>query len=251
MAVIISTASGYAQLDSSEKAGGWDRWALKANAFEIFATIPNVGVEFDVSRSPLNRITVSLSAKYNWISRQNPPSAAFLKLFEFRNECRYWFRPTPEEGVKKTGAFYAGAYVHAGQYSAKLWKTGHEGPLMGIGGSYGYSFPMYTYRKFALDFEVGIAAGLAITESTAFRMKDDKTGFARISENASGWKVVPYPVISELRAAFVFRKTSIRERFLKTDTAKIIRRQEKQDERNARKQAKAEERALKRQMNDQ
>ena len=81
-------------LNAQEKGVGsfWDRSALKTNAFEWLITIPNVGFEYDVVRDNYRKMSVGLTAKYNWNSYHKlTPSTAF-DLFDVRPEFRYYMR---------------------------------------------------------------------------------------------------------------------------------------------------------------
>ena len=220
---------------------GVDRWAFKTNAFELLCTIPNVGVEFDLSPSEYNRLTLSLTAKYNPETWHTLSPVTVFNMLEIRPECRWWFRR--EQGTGKrfsSGAFYLGGFFHGGLFSVKLSPTGYQGTLLGAGASFGYDFPLYSFKKVALDFELGASLGVGIVNCQSYTMNSSETDYVYSAARLPGWRVLPYPLLSEIRACFVFRTLSIRDRYKKEDPKKVIRRQERQAAREAARQAKKE-----------
>ena len=63
---------------------GKERWAYKTNALEWLLTIPNFGVEYDLSKSVYNRMTIGLSAKYNWNTTHNYAAPMVFNMTEIR-----------------------------------------------------------------------------------------------------------------------------------------------------------------------
>ena len=47
---------------------GKERWAYKTNALEWLLTIPNFGVEYDLSKSVYNRMTIGAITQPRWYS---------------------------------------------------------------------------------------------------------------------------------------------------------------------------------------
>lgn len=73
---------------------GLERWTFKTNALEWFMTIPNIGVEWDFSKSGSNAMTIGLSASYNWNTYHSLLPATVFNLWEVRAEYRYYWRVT-------------------------------------------------------------------------------------------------------------------------------------------------------------
>ena len=48
-----------------------DRWSVKTNAVGWLMTIPNAAVEFDISNSVYNKLTLNLEGKYNGYTSHN------------------------------------------------------------------------------------------------------------------------------------------------------------------------------------
>ena len=164
-------------------------------------------------------------------------------MFEIRPEFRKWFRMKPKEGNDKPTrerAFFLGGYASGGTYSIKPGKYGIQGPLFGAGALFGYDFPLYTYRHFAIDFELGVAAGLAVTSYDGYTMNRSNTDYIEAPGKSKGWHLCPFPVLSEVKACFVFRTLSIKEKYKKVDSQKLILKQEAEEAKRLAAEQKAE-----------
>lgn len=228
---------------ASDRITGLDRWSFRVNALELLCTVPNFNVEFDVSSSPYNRWSLGLTAKYNWDTWHSVPPALVFNMFEIRPEFRKWFRMKPKEGNDKPTrerAFFLGGYASGGTYSIKPGKYGIQGPLFGAGALFGYDFPLYTYRHFAIDFELGVAAGLAVTSYDGYTMNRSNTDYIEAPGKSNGWHLCPFPVLSEIKACFVFRTLSIKEKYKKVDSQKLIMEQEAEEAKRLAAEQKAE-----------
>ena len=237
---------------------GKERWAYKTNALEWLLTIPNFGVEYDLSKSVYNRMTIGLSAKYNWNTTHNYAAPMVFNVTEIRPEFRYYWRQTQKppkspDDTAKVGfgkwlrdnvfttdrknpkdwrAYYIGGYLNGGTYSFKLGKEGRQGQMYGIGVTFGYGIPLYKYERCAIDLDLGMSLGLALTRYDAYAHNPDGNYYTVLPEKSrGGLYMVPYPVISELRVAFVFRKKSIEDKYIRVDQDKL---REKMDRRDAR-----------------
>ena len=227
-----------------------ERWSVRTNALEWLLTIPNVGFEYDLCKSVYNRMTLGFSTKYNWNTAHNYTTPMVFNLFEFRPEFRYYWRQTqkPELGPNDTlsfgqwfkrniwttdsknpknwRAYYIGAYVNAGTYSFKLGREGHQGQMYGLGLTLGYAVPLYKYDKSAVDVEFGFSLGLALTKYNAFGHNQNGNYYYELTGRSRGLHIVPYPVISELKVAFVYRLRSVDDKYRKVDQEKIRQKQE-------------------------
>lgn len=227
----------------SDRITGIDRWSFRVNALELLCTVPNFNVEFDVSSSPYNRWSLGLTAKYNWDTWHSVPPTLVFNMFEIRPGFRKWFRMKPKEGNAKPTrerAFFLGGYASGGTYSIKPGKYGIQGPLFGAGALFGYDFPLYTYRHFAIDFELGVAAGLAVTSYDGYTMNRSNTDYIEAPGKSKGWHLCPFPVLSEFKACFVFRTLSIKEKYKKVDSQKLIMKQEAEEAKRLAAEQKAE-----------
>lgn len=103
-----------------------------------------------------------------------------------------------------TVAFYRGAYVSYNSFSVKFGKEGKQGKAFCAGFSWGFTKPLYFYKSGnSLDFEAGISAGLAYTTHTTYT--HDRESNCHIPGKTEDWTLNKMPVISELRAGFVYR----------------------------------------------
>ena len=232
---------------ASDRITGLDRWSFRVNALELLCTVPNFNVEFDVSSSPYNRWSLGLTAKYNWDTWHSVPPALVFNMFEIRPEFRKWFRMKPKEGNAKPTrerAFFLGGYASGGTYSIKPGKYGIQGPLFGAGALFGYDFPLYTYRHFAIDFELGVAAGFAVTSYDGYTMNRSNTDYIEAPGKSKGWHLCPFPVLSEVKACFVFRTLSIKDKYKKVDSQKLIQKQEAEEAKRLAAEQKAEKKEV-------
>ena len=242
-----TTTTKITSAKASDRITGLDRWSFRVNALELLCTVPNFNVEFDVSSSPYNRWSLGLTAKYNWDTWHSVPPALVFNMFEIRPEFRKWFRMKPKEGNDKPTrerAFFLGGYASGGTYSIKPGKYGIQGPLFGAGALFGYDFPLYTYRHFAIDFELGVAAGLAVTSYDGYTMNRSNTDYIEAPGKSKGWHLCPFPVLSEVKACFVFRTLSIKDKYKKVDSQKLIQKQEAEEAKRLAAEQKAEKKEV-------
>lgn len=232
----------------ADRLQGWDRWSFRINALELLCTVPNFSVEFDLSSSPYARSTLSLGVKYNWETWHTLPPRLVFNMLEFRPEYRWWFRIKPRDGKRNwlsNKAFFAGAYAQAGNFAIKPGTYGIQGPLYGLGASFGFDFPLYSYRRLALDFELGVAAGLLVCRKDSFTTSRSGTEYVVVPERSKPMHLVPYPAFTEIKACFVFRSRSIKDKYVKQDQQKLIEKQEKEQAREAQKALKQAEKQRK------
>ena len=246
-ATAAATKAKSAAAKVTDRITGLDRWSFRVNALELLCTVPNFNVEFDVSSSPYNRWSLGLTAKYNWDTWHSVPPTLVFNMFEIRPEFRKWFRMKPKEGNAKPTrerTFFLGGYASGGTYSIKPGKYGIQGPLFGAGALFGYDFPLYTYRHFAIDFELGVAAGFAVTSYDGYTMNRSNTDYIEAPGKSKGWHLCPFPVLSEVKACFVFRTLSIKEKYKKVDSQKLILKQEAEEAKRLAAEQKAEKKEV-------
>lgn len=219
---ITVTANVYAQ---QQKNRFVDLWSLRVNAADFLCTVPNAGFEVDLSRSPYNRLSFGTNLRYRWDLHENNPSYNVFELFEVRPELKYWWR---FRKVSKN-AWYAGLYGNVGNYSLKFSEYGKDGAMLGGGAMIGFARPLYRYRKFAIDLELGLSAGVLAANYDAYKYLSSQEVYVNAPDKSKSRYILPYPVIPELRVAFVFRTLSVENKYSKTNQARIIRRQERQN----------------------
>ena len=230
---LVSGAEAFAVEEEEKvvKSPGIDRWAFRTNALEWLLTIPNFGVEFDLVNSPYNKWSLGLTAKYNWNTAHMYAPPTVFNLLDVRPDVKYYFRTT-QRGDKKVDddgkkinygpfavknpktwrAYYLGGYANYANYTFKLGKTGHQGYAIGLGAQFGYAVPLYQYKKGAIDVEFGVAAGFQVATHDRFEHNPDGYFYTKLDERSKGLHFTPFPVVSELKVAFVWRHKSIKDK---------------------------------------
>lgn len=115
-------------------------------------------------------------------------------------------------------AHYIGGYVNYANYAFKFGERGIRGRnTFGFGAVAGYVLPLYEYNRGAIDIDLGFSVGLQVAKHDVFTHTMDGNIYTRVQEGNSWYgtkyssdKWLPYPVVSELRVAFVWRKSSIK-----------------------------------------
>lgn len=234
--VNLSAQSAKTGVDDIQSPRPVDRWAFKTNAVEWLLTIPNFGVEFGLSSSPYNKSTIGMEVKYNWNTYHKYNPSVIFNHFDIRPEYRHYFRQKegnsgtagvressarrPGRPVKPWRAYFIGAYADFATFSFKLSPKGIQGQAAGAGVTAGYSLPLYSYYRGAVDIEFAFSAGLAVATKDVFTHNPDGNYYVKQAAESRGWHIVPYPVVSELKVAFAWRHISIREKYLKEDPMK-------------------------------
>ena len=113
-------------------------------------------------------------------------------------------------------AYYFGVWAGVDNWSVSLTGKGTQGNGIGLGVSGGYSIPLYPEkfpREGSLDLDLGITVGWRAVRYDAFTY-DQATEHYLLdpARSHSGWKIVPYPVIHELRVGLVWRFRGIKRK---------------------------------------
>jgi hypothetical protein len=176
---------------------------------------------------------MGLTAKCNWSSfhgtngkvRYSPPFV--YDLLDVRPEYRYYFRVKEGKNAKSWRTQYVGAYANYADYAFKFGEYGLRGHnTFGLGFSLGYVLPLYEYKKGAVDIDLGFSVGVQFAKHDVFTHNMDGSYYTRMAEGdkyfslrQSSSQIRPYPVVSELKVAFVWRRESLRYE-VKTDESK-------------------------------
>jgi hypothetical protein len=204
-----------------------ERLSVRTNAFEWLLTVPNVQVAYDLFPGPYNRSEILGSFKWNWDTWHALPPYYVFNVMDLRGEYRWHFRFTqqkPDEKFKFLSlarpnprpwiAHYLGAYLETGSFSLKASLKGSQGAHTGLGVSYGIELPLYEYGTSAVDIDLGASAGVALFNYDLYRLNYSNTAYAAL-EDKPRWLFIP--VISEVRATFIWRKNSVRTKYTKSD----------------------------------
>ncbi len=232
-----------------------DRWGIKTNAVDWLLTIPNIGVEFDLGNTIRNKRTVSANLKWNWNTSQKYKPSTVFNLFDARVEWRQYFRTRQRGGVTKDAnlltrlketvfttqrkhprqnrAYYWGIYANASSYNFKIGKEGKQGTSYGVGLSVGYTAPLYGYRNGYIDLELGGSIGLLYTSYDVYTHDAESNCYPQIAGKSKGGHLVPFPVPTDLRVAFVYRFMSAGDKYKESIYRRVQIRSEKRNAINA------------------
>lgn len=144
-----------------------------------------------------------------WIDGHGNRTRPGLKNW-LKHEMMSVSREEPNEKL----AWYMGLYASYGDYAFKFTKTGYQGQGAGLGLTFGVVRPLYQYRKFDIDFELGFSlGGLFCLNYETFGHNPEHYYYYLISHQ--DYKMLPFPVISEIRVSFAFRTKSVKDKYLK------------------------------------
>lgn len=235
-----------AKASESQELTSKQRWGIKTNAVDWLFTVPNIGIEYDLGKDTRSKHTLNANLKWNWNTSHKYLPASVFNLFDARMEWRQYFRTRQQNGekitLKKDGlkgylrnrifttkryqprdyrAYYWGVYANYSTYSIKLGKQGKQGTAMGAGISLGYSMPLYGYgsgddgRRF-IDLELGGAIGLLYTKYDVYEYDGESNCYPIIQDKCKAGHLVPFPVVTDVRVAFVYRFMSVKNKYLQT-----------------------------------
>lgn len=229
------------------------RLAVRTNAIDWLCLLPNVAVEFDLTPSCYNKITVGMGVKWNWETSQKYLPSTVYNLFDARLEVRrYWrtelsqvhrsdkekvsFLKWLREDVftrqrqhpRYWRAYYWGVYTNLGNYSFKFGEEGVQGYTYGAGLSAGFGIPLYGYKNHFVDLELGGSVGCVFTRYDRYGFDAESNCYPTLAGKSKGWHVLPYPVITDLRVAFVYRFASIKDKYKLVDHVKQAARHERE-----------------------
>lgn len=206
-----------------------ERFLFRTNTIDWALMIPNAAVEFDLLPYNWSKWTVGLSGRFNGNAKNTFNPYYVYNVNEIKGEVRrYWhttYQRMNREGVKipfdndwhpirkmlsrqrknprmEKRAYYAGAFVSYTDFSIKLGSEGKQGTAMTGGFTIGFQQPLYGYSNGStLDFELGLSAGVAMLEYDLYKYDRDYGCYPVVGHVNKKIQ----PVISELRAAFVYR----------------------------------------------
>lgn len=203
-----NTAASTSSFTQSAKPSFLDYFAVKTNLLEWTAVVPNISVMADLSGQPWNRSVAALTVKYRWKTQDGFLPSMILNLFELRPEYRYYLHQ-----------FYLGGYAAYDSFTILLPNkpSGWQGTAWGAGVSCGWELPLYQYKKSALDLELGISLGAHYNQHVDVVPDRENNVFLYTEEPSCG--VLPYP---ELRAALVWRKTSVKDKYNKVNPSQAL-----------------------------
>lgn len=132
----------------------------------------------------------------------------------FKRWMKHQMMSVSRENPNTQLAWYTGLYASYGGYAFKFTKTGYQFQGVGLGASLGFVKPLYQYKKFDIDMEIGFSLGaMFCINYETFGHNSEWYYYYQLTHK--DFKVLPFPVISELSVAFAFRTKSVRDKYLK------------------------------------
>lgn len=224
---IVDTSNKLDSLELSE------RISVRTNAVDWLLLVPNVGVEFDLGRYNWNRYSLLFGVKGNWQTSHSFKPAQVYNIAKVHAEVRQYWRTrkinndttdlskqtsvmparnilqrllsTNRYSLKHPNTtYYRGIYAAYTKYSVLLMKKGRQGSAFSAGFTYGIIKPLYEFKSGnSLDLEFGLSAGICITKNDEYCHDRESDCYPVTAKN--GWHLLPYPMLSEARVAFVYR----------------------------------------------
>lgn len=192
-----------------------DRLAFRANMVCWVLATPSIGVQFDLFPQDYNKWTIGADVKWNPGVNQTFEPRLEYKMLDVKVEARKYFResltikPGQKRMPKYWRAYYWGVYAGYTDYTIHI-RNGFEGSHIGVGGTAGWEIPMITFATGALDLDLGVNAGFIVGKNTKRTENETQMGF---NYREKGWHVTPYPIISEIRVALVYRFMSVKGKY--------------------------------------
>lgn len=198
----------------AEKFSAKERLAFRTNMVDWVLTTPNIGIQYDVTPWDYNKWTLGANVKWNPGTHQTFEPNADYRMLDVKLEARKYFRQ--KNGKKRTPkfwrAYYWGLYTGYTDYTVFI-KNGYTGKHLGLGATAGWEVQLYKFKNGALDLDMGISAGWIYGKSRK-RTGDGNGGYVFTSEK--DWHVTPYPVVSDVKVALVYRFKPISEKYNKS-----------------------------------
>lgn len=205
-----------------------NRLAFSTNAVNWAAMLPNIRLEYTLTNPDFKPAwTLSVQAQWNGSTAVKADRDYQYRLNDYRVELRRYTRPSTvldvsDGEVKKQRspkfwrAYYLGAYVEYGEYNV-IFKIGAAGSLVSAGISGGWQIPLYAGKNGGgVDLDLGLSIGAAALKFDKYHQEYGKLALDRSYTKYKDYKILPYPVVSEIRVGFVYRFNSVRNQFKRT-----------------------------------
>lgn len=193
-----------------------DRFAFRTNIMYWALATPNIGIQFDITPYDYNRWTLQTDLKWNPGVNNGKEKALSYQILDAKLELRKYFRNRTVKQRKSSNPKYWKAYywgIYAGYTDYEIFlKNGFTGEHFGAGLSGGWEVPLYKFNTGALDLDLGMSAGWIYGKSK----KRIDNGNEYIFTKVKDMHFTPYPIISEVRVALVYRFKSVKEKYNKT-----------------------------------
>lgn len=208
-----------------------ERFSIHTNAADWVILTGNIGIEFDIRNTNWNRWALGANVRYantTDFSKTKYKPGVLWRLSEvkvyFRN---YWrtheideknnypyhknyldkaFSQRRLEPKHLKTTYYRGIFASYGGYNFKFGEFGYCGKEAMLGFTYGIVRPLYIYQNGnSIDLDFGIDFGACVTKHKKYRHDAHNNCYPLVKKMSKEWEITPFPMISELRAAFVYR----------------------------------------------
>ena len=125
---------------------------------------------------------------------------------------------TDRKSPRPWRAHYVGGYANYANYALKFGERGIRARnAFGFGATAGFVLPLHEYKKGAIDIDLGFSVGLLFAKHDVFTHSIDGNYYTKLAvddkyfslkSSSDSYKV--YPLVSELRVAFVWRHKSMK-----------------------------------------
>ena len=202
-----------------------DRLSFRTNGFDWMMLLANVGIEYDLGRYNWSRNAIGLNVRGNWNTKHTYNPGLVYNLMEVRAEFRnYWHtrKTTNDLGPHRhtyekilsgrrrrpkhpRTTWYRGGYLAYDDYSFLFGKEGVQGTAYTLGFQYGVIRPLYIFPSGkSVDLDFGFSAGFCLTQYEKYGYDSQTATYPR-TEEKTGLKIVPFPVLTEARVGLVYR----------------------------------------------
>lgn len=197
-----------------EKFSVKERLAFRTNMVDWVLTTPNIGIQYDVTPWDYNKWTLGANVKWNPGTHQTFTPQADYSITDVRLEARRYFRQTKvrKRMPKRRKAYYWGMYAGYTDYTVFL-KNGYTGKHLSLGGTAGWEMQLYRMKNGALDLDLGVNAGWMYGK---YKKRADNVNEGFVFTEEKDWHITPFPVISEVRVALVYRFKPVNEKYNKS-----------------------------------
>lgn len=207
-----------------------NRLAFSTNAVSWALMLPNIRMEVALSNPTYKPCyTLSLQAQWNGSTDVKSDRTFQYRINDYRMEIRRYTRPSTvlpvsksddEQNLKKKQrvpkfwrAYYVGLYAEYGEYNV-IMKRGAAGSLISAGFTGGWQIPLYAGRNGSgIDLDLGLSVGAAALKFDKYHQVNDLTTMDESYTKYKEYKLLPYPVVTEIRVGFVYRFNSVRNQF--------------------------------------
>lgn len=197
-----------------EKFSVKERLAFRTNMVDWVLTTPNIGIQYDVTPWDYNKWTLGANVKWNPGTHQTFTPQTDYSITDVRLEARRYFRQTKvrKRMPKRRKAYYWGMYAGYTDYTVFL-KNGYTGKHLSLGGTAGWEMQLYRMKNGALDLDLGVNAGWMYGK---YKKRADNVNGGFVFTEEKDWHMTPFPVISEVRVALVYRFKPVNEKYNKS-----------------------------------